>query len=172
MAKICEKCGKEFPFKVDVDGKIRNLCNRKYCLECMPFKSRFIIASKEIKFDLTVGKEIEWECPKHGITTFVIEQGICVRRRCKKCRVDAVTKARRTRKKKLVELFGGGCKICGYSKCQQSLQFHHLDPSEKKYGISSKGACRSLDEMLMEAKKCVLLCANCHIEVENGITKL
>lgn len=35
--KICEKCGKEFPFLVMIDGVKRNLKSRKHCLDCVPF---------------------------------------------------------------------------------------------------------------------------------------
>ena len=35
--KICEKCGKEFPSMIEIDGIKRNLKSRKHCLECAPF---------------------------------------------------------------------------------------------------------------------------------------
>lgn len=35
--KICEKCGKEFPTYVEIDGVKRNIHKRKYCLDCSPF---------------------------------------------------------------------------------------------------------------------------------------
>ena len=31
---------------------------------------------------------------------------------------------------------GAKCQICGYDKCQNALQFHHIDPSKKKFAIS------------------------------------
>ena len=37
--KICVKCQKEFPSWVTIEGKPRNLCSRKYCLDCSPFGS-------------------------------------------------------------------------------------------------------------------------------------
>lgn len=37
--KTCEKCGKLFPFNIVIDGKLRNLGSRKYCLDCTPFKT-------------------------------------------------------------------------------------------------------------------------------------
>ncbi|MBD3261509.1 MAG: hypothetical protein GF334_07490 [Candidatus Altiarchaeales archaeon] len=40
MPKVCSNCGKEFPFRVVIEGKERNLKSRKYCLECSPFNSR------------------------------------------------------------------------------------------------------------------------------------
>jgi len=35
--RTCERCGSEFPVKVSISGKIRNLQRRKYCIECSPF---------------------------------------------------------------------------------------------------------------------------------------
>ena len=35
--KTCLKCGKVFPFEVEIDGKTRNLGGRKYCLDCSAF---------------------------------------------------------------------------------------------------------------------------------------
>ena len=37
MSKICKNCENEFPYKVEIGGKVRNLQNRKYCLDCSPF---------------------------------------------------------------------------------------------------------------------------------------
>lgn len=72
-------------------------------------------------------------------------------------------------KEKAVEYKGGACKLCGYKRCIASLDFHHRDPSTKKFGISqSKG--RSWDKIKEELDKCDLLCANCHREVECGFS--
>ena len=35
--KTCLICGKSFPFKMMIDGKIRHLGGRKFCIECSPF---------------------------------------------------------------------------------------------------------------------------------------
>jgi hypothetical protein len=36
----CENCGDYFPNYVRIDGKLRNLHSRKYCLKCSPFGAR------------------------------------------------------------------------------------------------------------------------------------
>lgn len=109
-------------------------------------------------------------CRRHGETWFVLEgRGYY---RCMRCRAEAVAKRRRTIKRKLVEEAGGRCLICGYDRCQQALQFHHVDPSTKRFHLGHNGICRSLSRSREEAKKCVLLCANCHAEVEAGLTTL
>ena len=80
------------------------------------------------------------------------------------------------RRKKLREMArdhkGGKCIICGYSKCQRALSFHHLNPKEKDFDLSSRGLTRSWERIKNEIDKCVLLCANCHMEVHDGITQL
>jgi hypothetical protein len=38
--------------------------------------------------------------------------------------------------------------------------------------LSRRGVTRALVEAREEARKCVLLCANCHAEVEAGVTAI
>lgn len=71
-------------------------------------------------------------------------------------------------KQKLVEEAGGKCQRCGYNKCLRALEFHHLDPNEKDFGISTQ-LNRDLDDLRKEISKCVLLCSNCHAEIHEEI---
>ena len=64
---------------------------------------------------------------------------------------------------------GGKCSICGYSKCIRALEFHHLNPEEKSFTVS-QNLNKAWKLLEMEIGKCVLLCANCHAEVESGMT--
>ncbi|HEX7279168.1 MAG TPA: hypothetical protein VF255_06020 [Solirubrobacterales bacterium] len=109
-------------------------------------------------------KTADLRCPKHGQSTFVARAD--GRFRCGRCRAEAVTKRRRSLKRILVEDAGGECALCGYSRCDRALEFHHLDPRAKKFQITSH--TRSLAKLRAEASKCVLLCSNCHAEVEAG----
>lgn len=52
------------------------------------------------------------------------------------------------------------------------MQFHHLDRRQKGFVLAGMGATRAIDKMREEARKCVLLCANCHAELEAGIVAL
>ncbi len=63
---------------------------------------------------------------------------------------------------------GGRCEICGYNSCFSALEFHHLDPSQKDFGISEMKGCL-LETLVHEVNKCALLCCNCHREVHEGI---
>jgi transposase len=104
-------------------------------------------------------------CPNHGPSTFVARAD--GRFRCARCRIEAVTKRRRELKRILVGEAGGACILCGYARCDRALEFHHLDPKAKQFQITSH--TRSLARLRAEASKCVLLCSNCHAEVEAGI---
>ena len=72
-------------------------------------------------------------------------------------------------KNELRQIAGGICAICGYSKCQAALEFHHLDPRVKEGKVADLIGNRSYSRARIEAKKCVLLCANCHREVHAGL---
>ena len=84
----------------------------------------------------------------------------------------AVAKRRKKLREMAREYKGGKCQICGYDKCSRALSFHHVDPKEKAFGISVRGLTRSWEKIKTEIDKCVLLCANCHMEVHEGITQL
>ena len=86
----------------------------------------------------------------------------------------SLKKARQRLKKKLVDYKGGKCEICGYDKCINALDFHHLNPNEKDFGISNYTVL-SFDKLKKEVDKCILVCANCHREIhakENEETEI
>ena len=73
----------------------------------------------------------------------------------------------------IVESFGGSCAICGYSKYVGALELHHLDPSEKDLSIGHLLRNRlSWKRFVVELRKCVLLCSNCHKEVHAGLSEV
>ena len=112
-------------------------------------------------------------CEKHGDSNIKhIGQGIHKRIRCLTCCVEAVTKRRRKVKERLVEQHGGKCVLCGYNKYFGALAFHHIDPSTKSFSIAGDGITHSFKKLEIEAKKCVLVCHNCHSEVHSGLHNL
>jgi transposase-like protein len=108
--------------------------------------------------------EARGTCPVHGEVTLIRrgEDGF----RCPLCRRDAVAARRRRVKAILVEESGGACARCGYAGSASALHFHHVDPTSKAFALAGRGVSRALDAARDEARKCVLLCANCHAEVE------
>ncbi len=86
--------------------------------------------------------------------------------------VEAVTKRRKKIREMAREYKGGKCEICGYDKCQRALSFHHIDPKTKEFDLSSRGITRSWERVKREIEKCALVCANCHMELHDGLTQL
>lgn len=85
---------------------------------------------------------------------------------------QAVAKRRKKIREMAIAYKGERCSICGYNKCLKALEFHHLDSKGKDFGISEKGYTRSWSQVKLELDKCILLCANCHREVHEGVTQL
>jgi hypothetical protein len=112
-------------------------------------------------------------CERHGLTVFA-EYSAGPKRgyrwSCKRCVGEAVTRRKQKLKRILVEEAGGRCTVCGYARCIVNLGFHHVDPSQKSFAMSM-GIGRSIAAFREEAKKCILVCANCHGEIEAGITE-
>jgi transposase len=109
-------------------------------------------------------------CARHGTVEFSRMTGGGFR--CTRCRSEAVSRRRRKVKEILVEEAGGRCCRCGYERCLAALEFHHLDPTQKRFTMSNRGVARSLEKARAEAAKWVLLCGNCHAEVGAGLVEL
>ena len=60
------------------------------------------------------------------------------------------------------------CAVCGYDRCVINLHFHHVDPSQKSFPMTM-ALGKSIATFRAEASKCVLVCANCHGEIEAGV---
>lgn len=80
-------------------------------------------------------------------------------------RSATISALRRAMKKEAVKRKGGKCEICGYDKCVNALTFHHIDATEKDFGLAQSGNLHSWEEYLKEVNKCILVCANCHAEI-------
>jgi len=113
---------------------------------------------------------VTMKCRHRGETVFWLDgRGYY---RCKLCRSAAVARRRRKMKAILVEEAGGACSVCGYSRSMRALHFHHVDPSQKRHELNAKGVALALETLRFEARKCVLLCSNCHAEVEDGMVEI
>ena len=90
----------------------------------------------------------------------------------KELNVRRVTEHRRKNKIELIEYKGGKCECCGYNKCNSALEFHHLNPKTKSFTISGSGFTYALDKLKKEVDNCILICANCHREIHEGLIKI
>jgi hypothetical protein len=156
----CKKCEKDFRNFVTIDGLIRNLCRRKYCLECSPFgkhnTKRLDVVQEAVKEG-----EILRICT-HCSREFIVDRKKGLHgHKCNSCNTNA---QRHKRKIKCIEYKGSKCEICGYSKCVGALVFHHLNTEEKEFNIGGSH-CRSWEKTKKELDKCMLLCSNCHQEI-------
>lgn len=79
----------------------------------------------------------------------------------------SVIKRRKQNKIALVEYKGGCCERCGYDKCIDALEFHHIDPTTKE--TKNLGTTAALSKQKEEADKCILVCANCHREIHHEL---
>lgn len=107
-------------------------------------------------------------CPRHGVTDFARYGKTRPRWKCKRCVGEAVTRRLQKVKSTLVEEAGGCCAVCGYNRTVVNLHFHHVDPRAKSFAISVATG-KSLGAYREETRKCVLVCANCHGEIEAGL---
>ena len=155
--KTCLKCHTNFPNTIKIDERIHNISNRKYCLNCSPFK---------------LGNTKKLHLPNQ-------EKNYIHSRKYKKLNKedrDILNKKtycyqkfqRIKRKIELVKLAGGCCVKCGYDKNLAVFNFHHRNPEEKLFTIDSRQLyAKSWEILLLELKKCDLYCANCHQELHN-----
>lgn len=58
-----------------------------------------------------------------------------------------------------------GCAICGYNECTAALDFHHVNPKDKKFPLTLNDMNRSSKNIVKELNKCILLCKNCHAKL-------
>lgn len=168
---ICKKCNQKFPFQKKINGKTRNLGNRSYCLNCSPFGSH---NTKKLEMGSvkTSNTKICPSCEQEKSNTGFYQRTdrVGLSQYCKKCSNtrDKISQSKRAinRKLNLVKLLGGCCSKCGYDKNLAALIFHHIRPKEKMFGLSVPLLRRyTWKACLIEAKKCILLCSNCHAEM-------
>lgn len=158
----CATCGEKFKTRQTIDGLVKNLCKRRHCTNCLPFKANYRIArtsigstrrcsfcEKQYKYFKTAG---------HRINV------------CNSC---ATTGFKENGKARCIAYFGGKCVRCGYDRCKAALEFHHRDPKEKRFLISGGAYTRRWSDLEEELRKCDLLCSNCHRELHaNEFNKL
>lgn len=89
---------------------------------------------------------------------------------CKSCavsvRVQFISTIRDSLKK------GRNCCVCGYNKTHLALDFHHVNPKEKKGEIARMIVTannKNSNKLFDELKKCILVCRNCHVEIHDNI---
>ena len=153
MIKQCIICGKDF----ECQKSTAKYCSKE-CENASRRQRRQIRQSMgEInKYCLICGKPFQ---PK----TAAANQRTC----CYECMPDGVQLGRSGFLDLVRKKYGGKCQRCGYDTYLGALDFHHINPNEKDFTIGNRDY--KLIDCINEAKKCVLICANCHREIHAGL---
>ena len=158
---ICEKCGKEFPNTIIIDGIRHSLKSRKHCLECVPFGTkaggRKKIEVNDVPKCLYCGKPVKdharYFCSSECSSKYRHEEYI---RKWKDGYVDGTigkewVDISNHIKRYLFEKYNYKCSRCGWSEVNPftltiPLEIEHIDGNAKN----------NREDNL------ILLCPNCH----------
>lgn len=138
-----------------IKGHLKYISGRANCFDCSPFNTTNDIVdesanrvckrcSKPYKYLSATGTSVDF---------------------CKSCQTN---QKRQKRKDMAIKYLGEKCQVCGYDKCIQALQFHHLDPDKKSFQLSGN-MHKNFEVLKSELDKCILICANCHFELHAGL---
>lgn len=137
------------------------------------FKVKELNGADVIKYYLSVNSIRKtakyFNCSRETVRKYIPDD-IVEKNRCNKIKItksQSVIDWRKRTKIKLVEYKGGCCEKCGYKKSVSALQFHHINPDEKDFTIG--GRSYSFERLKKEVDKCIMVCANCHIEIHDEI---
>jgi hypothetical protein len=166
--RVCRRCGDPLPNWVRIDGRLRNIHNRKFCLNCSPFGHHNTLDLSDAELWHYTGTKT---CPRCGKTLPLSEFYVRKNRKrgtrpsswCKECERSIAGEQHRSNKAEAVAYKGGRCQRCGYDRCLDALEFHHRDLNAKEFAISRKRYTK-FELIKNELDQCDLLCANCHRE--------
>lgn len=177
IMKICKKCKNEIPWRIKLEnGKFLYTYARSYCIICSPVGTRIKLGRDGSPTTEIKNGKIYRKCSRCKSTHEENEKNFFSRTRggfssyCKSCDVNVMTERVKKLKYKAIEYKGGKCCKCGYNKCNRSLDFHHINPSEKDFEIAS--GSRNFEKIRAELDKCVLICKNCHGELHDGVISI
>lgn len=86
---------------------------------------------------------------------------------CKRCNAIRKREQARSRRRAILALAGDACCRCGYSEFPAALDFHHVS-DDKEHTVSRLAHQGKWGDVVAEAEKCILLCANCHRGLHSG----
>lgn len=160
--RVCAKegCTNRVPkYFIDKDGKKHNCQRRKFCFFCSPFGEH-----NTIDFNALENRGI---CSQCGRPT---QKGKYNRKKCSTCYFQEKQKRISD---KVYRIVGYSCWFCGYdkgNKGQSVLEFHHIDPSKKMFGLSTREFVgKKWKDVFKEMTKCISLCCRCHREFHAGL---
>ena len=162
MSKICakENCINVIPkFYITEDGKKHWTQRRKFCFECSPYgvhNTKNLNSKKD-----------------NGQTGTCAECGNPSQKCHSKCCVCYFRDKKIAKSKKVYDMIGYDCWICGYDrglKAQSVLDFHHVYPENKMFNLSTREFVGyAWERVWTEMQKCVSICCRCHREYHAGL---
>lgn len=152
--RICEWCG----------TSIEHLNSRAHycCHNCQEKARRQKVKQRTSPYNI---------CEKCG-KAFLPKKYGATRKYCFDCIPDGLSTGAQIRHQiKLwgIEYKGNKCSICGYDKCLDALEFHHINIAEKEFNISDRNIKLNWPSIKEELDKCILVCCNCHREIHSKI---
>ncbi len=128
---ICKNCSSPFKRFVVIDGKLRNLQNRKFCLQCSPFKTHNTLPDL---IHVSHAHETEKRCSNCNtikpINEFYSRRDRTINKsvysHCRVCANELSIKRQKKNKTDAINYKGGKCSRCGYNKYQECLEFHQI----------------------------------------------
>lgn len=142
--KVCSKCGKELPMTDEYFYKSGGRCQPP-CKECK---------RKIRKEYYETHKDEERERIKKFHEAHKEKQNQYSR--------DHYARRQRIRNEFFTK-WKKPCQKCGEQRLYL-IQFHHIDPATKEFGIGTSVTYKKPEICEEEVKKCVCLCSNCHDE--------
>src|SRR5690349_12942093 len=119
--RVCQRCGDPMPNWVVVDGKQRNIHNRRFCLNCSPFGKHNTLDLTDTQLSRYTGLKT---CPRCHSTLPLSEFYVRKNRKsgtrpsswCKECERAIAGEQHRSNKAQAVAYKGGCCQRCGYNR--------------------------------------------------------
>ena len=84
---------------------------------------------------------------------------------------EYIKEHRKEVKRRITYVLGGKCAYCGYDRCNEALDVHHLNPEHKEFAIANSYNL-AWETLSKELEDCVLLCANCHRELHQNLIQV
>jgi len=132
-------------------------CAAKYNNQTHP-KRKKIIKEPKAKIPKNKKPSVCYKCnkPLNNENTYGKNKS-----RCKECDVKLHMQIWKSKKNAAIIALGNVCYDCNKQFTPELYDFHHLDPTIKKYSWT-KLKLKNIDIINNELKNCVLLCGNCH----------
>lgn len=158
---------------VSISGGSCNKCGYKKCLRSLCFHH---VNPKEKSFTLDISnlykKKLEVLLEEHKKCILLCQNCHAILHEEEREKYNCKNRLyRKNSKNKILEKYDFTCQKCNIKfNNYQCLSFHHINKSEKYFELNSLNLSNyriSEKDIENELKKCICVCLNCHMELEN-----